>query len=358
MLRLALASLATIVVISAGWLACSSSSSSTAAGPNDAAVEASSKSDGPAPGLFTLGVPCTDSIASIYGDPGTLPSDHGHVIKCAVEPDLAKSDMQAAATQGISTDDAPPATNIGYVGKPFTSGAHVYRILYRTERGDPNNSPGYSSARVFIPDTPRAAGPLPLLVASHATSGQAGHCAPSETSKTMSAPWELDDIETYLYPIVGLGLPAGHAGPRWLRERRRHGEPAERIRAVPRRRQEHARRRPGAGQDVPRCVQWKGCPDRALAGRTQRALGARDPTDVRAGRRHRGRRHAVATLAIAAILGRHPGCPVGLSARDVAHGERGIHIMSTTTRTASCSTGPGTGSTRSSRPSRRSSRAS
>jgi pimeloyl-ACP methyl ester carboxylesterase len=97
--------------------------------------------------------------------------------------------------------------NIGYVGKPFTSGAHVYRILYRTERGDPNNSPGYSSARVFIPDTPRAAGRLPLVVASHATSGQAGHCAPSEVSKTVSATWALNDIETYLYPIVGLGLP-------------------------------------------------------------------------------------------------------------------------------------------------------
>ena len=205
MTRLALASLATLVAVSSGWLACSSGSSSAGPGPSDASTEAEAASDGPATG-FTLAIPCTDTIASIYGAPGPLPSDKGHIIKCAIDADIAKSDMQATATQGISTDDAP-AKNIGYLGKPFTSGAHVYRILYRTERGDPNKSPGYSSAKVLIPDHPRAAGPLPLLVASHATAGQAGRCAPSEASKTVSAPWAINDIDTYLFPLVGLGLP-------------------------------------------------------------------------------------------------------------------------------------------------------
>ena len=206
MTRLALASLGTLVGISSVWLACSSKSSGTGAGPGsgDASVEAGG--DAPLATAFTLAIPCTDSIASIYGDPGTLPSDNGHILKCAVDADIAKSDMQATAAQAISTDD-PPAMNIVYTGKPFTSGAHVYRIVYRTERGDANSSPGYSSARVFIPDTPRKAGPLPLVVASHATSGQAGPCAPSLASKAVSAAWGLNDIDTYLYPIVGGGLP-------------------------------------------------------------------------------------------------------------------------------------------------------
>src|SRR5580704_17575852 len=106
MTRLALASLATLTAISSVSLACSSKSSGAGAGPGsgDASVEAAGD-DGPAATGFTLAIPCTDSIASIYGDPGTLPSDNGHVLKCAVDADLAKSDMQATAAQAISTDD-------------------------------------------------------------------------------------------------------------------------------------------------------------------------------------------------------------------------------------------------------------
>src|SRR5438132_342793 len=94
----------------------------------------------------------------------------------------APSDGGGTADEG--TDAAVgPATQAsggeGYQGKPFTSGAHVYRILYRTERGDAANSAGYSSAIVYVPDTPRT-GPAPVVVASHGSRGQAAKCAPSK----------------------------------------------------------------------------------------------------------------------------------------------------------------------------------
>jgi pimeloyl-ACP methyl ester carboxylesterase len=200
--RVTFGSWAAAVALSGAWLACSTSNGA----PPGGATGDGGGGDGAAASAFTPAVTCADSIASVYGDPGTLPAGNGDIIKCAVDSDVSMSAMQAFASQAISADD-PPATNIVYQGKPFTSGAHVYRILYRTERGDPNNSPGYSSAKVYIPDTPRAAGPLPLVVASHPTAGQAGQCAPSEASPTVSAPWALNDVDLYAYSIVGAGLP-------------------------------------------------------------------------------------------------------------------------------------------------------
>ncbi len=205
MTRFALASLATCAALSSAWMACSSSDETSGSKDAGPATEGGNGDAAPA-GIFTLAIPCTDSIASLYGDPGPLPAGKGDIIKCAIDTDIAKADMQTIANNAITTDD-PPATEITYQGKKFTSGAHVYRILYRTERGDTANTPGYSVAKVLIPDTPRAAGPLPLVVVSHQTSGQAGVCAPSEASSTVSAPWAINDIDTYLFPLVGGGLP-------------------------------------------------------------------------------------------------------------------------------------------------------
>jgi predicted esterase len=78
----------------------------------------------------------------------------------------------------------------------------VYRVLYRTERGDPNGTPGYSSALVLLPDTPRATA-LPVVVASHGSRGQAGQCASSLEGQ---AAWYVDpDFIHQVYPLVGLG---------------------------------------------------------------------------------------------------------------------------------------------------------
>ncbi len=123
---------------------------------------------------------CTDSMESIYADPGPLPADLGAIIKCAKDKDLSAADIKAGAPN--------------HVGKGFASGAHVYRVLYRTERGDAAKTPGTSSAMVYIPTTPRAA-TLPVIVASHGTVGQSPKCTPSKAPALYQAG-----------PIVGAGF--------------------------------------------------------------------------------------------------------------------------------------------------------
>lgn len=191
--------------------ACSSGSSGGAqpggdGGPDTSTTEGGGggdSGDGGGGGVsFTPTNPCTDSIDSIYADPGDVSAmAKGQIIKCAHDKDLSPTDlMNDAVNVG---DSGTPA----YQGKNFTSGAHVYRILYRTERGDPANSPGYSSALVFIPDTPRK-GPttaLPLVVAAHGSRGQAGKCAPSKDDPAaMDVHWDFVHL---VYPFVGFGFP-------------------------------------------------------------------------------------------------------------------------------------------------------
>ena len=74
-------------------------------------------------------VACADTIDSIYADPGTLPADKGAIIHCAKDKDITANEIQALLTSEGTTI------------RPVTSGAHVYRILYRTERGDAANTP-------------------------------------------------------------------------------------------------------------------------------------------------------------------------------------------------------------------------
>jgi pimeloyl-ACP methyl ester carboxylesterase len=139
---------------------------------------------------FALEVSCDDTADSIYGDPGALPAEKGAVMKCTKDPNIAAADLQARADKN------------GYKGKPFTSGAKVYRVLFRTERGDAANTPGYSSAIVYVPDKPRAA-QLPVVVASHGSRGQAAACAPSKN--TPEGQFVQDDFERLVFPLVGAG---------------------------------------------------------------------------------------------------------------------------------------------------------
>lgn len=128
-------------------------------------------------------MPCDDAVAAIYGAPGKLPDELGTIIKCSKGKHLSAQELTAKAH--------------GYVGKPFTSGADVYLVLYRTERGNAAKSPGTSSALVYVPDVPRAApgGKLPVIVSSHGTKGQGAACASSRR-----------DYDSYMnYPLVGAG---------------------------------------------------------------------------------------------------------------------------------------------------------
>jgi pimeloyl-ACP methyl ester carboxylesterase len=170
--------------------ACSSSDNGSAAdggGSGDVAADVANPS--------VPEITCSDSIASVYMDPGDVSAQpKGAILKCAHDSDLSASALLAAA----QTD----AGLIPYSGRPFTSGAHVYRVLYRTERGDPNGTPGYSSALVFLPDTPRAV-QLPVMVVSHGSFGQGSKCAPSLHDPASS--WVYPGFPQLVYPFVGFG---------------------------------------------------------------------------------------------------------------------------------------------------------
>jgi alpha-beta hydrolase superfamily lysophospholipase len=120
----------------------------------------------------------------------------GAILKCAHDQDFTAAALLAAAS---APDDAG---DTGYKGRPFTSGARVYRVLYRTERGDAKGTPGYSSALVLLPDTPRASR-SPVVVASHGSRGQAGRCAPSQLDP--AAADVNGDFIHQVYPLVGFG---------------------------------------------------------------------------------------------------------------------------------------------------------
>jgi pimeloyl-ACP methyl ester carboxylesterase len=163
---------------------------------------------------LALAVACDDTIGSIYDDPGALPPDNGAILRCARDVDISRTDLEARARANASGDSAP-AQNGAYDGKPFTSGARVYRVLFRTERGDGTRSPGYSSAKVFLPDTPRAAS-LPVVVGARGSRGQAPACTASKEDPAADA--VNPDYRALAYPLVGLGFPviipdlAGYAG--------------------------------------------------------------------------------------------------------------------------------------------------
>ncbi len=138
---------------------------------------------------LTLSLPCADTIDSVYGDPGALPATAGAIIRCAHDKDVDRAALESAERARVQA----------YVGAPFTSGARIFRVLYRTERGNDAKTPGYSSALVLVPDTPRAPS-LPAIVVGHATFGQAKKCTPSQDT------FPKDDASAaMIFPLVGAG---------------------------------------------------------------------------------------------------------------------------------------------------------
>jgi pimeloyl-ACP methyl ester carboxylesterase len=145
----------------------------------------------PKPAGVSAELACKDTIDSVYGDPGALPAEAGAIIKCAREPDRSVADLTAS----LKMDPR-------FTAAALTSGAHVYRVLYRTERGGPSPAPGYSSALVMLPDKPRAA-KLPIVVVSHGSRGQGPKCAPSRNDPAASS--VQADFPIIAYPFVGYG---------------------------------------------------------------------------------------------------------------------------------------------------------
>ncbi|MFT3838375.1 MAG: lipase family protein [Myxococcaceae bacterium] len=111
-------------------------------------------------------LPCTDNPSTLWDDPAsalsTNPAARGDILRCAHETD------QSATEIGLSM---PQVMN--------PSGTHRYFVEYATTLG--NGQPGFSSARVWLPDTPRAT-PMPVVVIAHPSLGLADTVAPSKNT--------------------------------------------------------------------------------------------------------------------------------------------------------------------------------
>lgn len=171
-----------VCLMAPSLLGCGSEEGTTSGDVTDTPMETAG------PGGFVLETACDDTIDSIYADPGALPDAKGAILRCATDGTLSQAAIQTRAEE------------IGYTGKALASGARVYRVLYRTERG--TGAPSYSSALVYLPDKPLAE-KLPVVVASHGSRGQTGKCAPSLNDP--AADYVHIDFERQILPLVGAG---------------------------------------------------------------------------------------------------------------------------------------------------------
>lgn len=149
-----------------------------------------------APTGLAVAVACTSTTDDVYVVPSSMPAfsaaARGDIVRCGHDSDLSLADVQKQIT----------ATAIQVTP---TSGAHLYRVAYRTTRG--NGKPGVSTARVYLPDTPRAL-PLPVIVVAHPTEGLAPSCAPSKVAGSLAdqaLPWAAIGYAVIAPDYAGLG---------------------------------------------------------------------------------------------------------------------------------------------------------
>ncbi|MBL8955906.1 MAG: hypothetical protein JNK82_34345 [Myxococcaceae bacterium] len=86
----------------------------------------------------------------------------------------------------------------------------TYFLSYRTTRG--NGQPGASTARVFLPKSPRAA-PAPMVVIGHPSVGIADGCAPTREMNgvfSLALPWAEKGYPVIAPDYAGLGNPGTH----------------------------------------------------------------------------------------------------------------------------------------------------
>ncbi len=155
----------------------------------DAGAEDAGAPDAGVPGADAPALACDDAEGLVWGDPAApLSADagaRGEVLRCAFEVDVSAAEIAVAMPQ---------------LSNP--SGAHRYLLQYQTTRG--NGAPGFSSARVWLPATPRP-GPLPVVVIAHPSQGLADTCAPTKTAPTHT------DLALYWvargYPVIAPDYP-------------------------------------------------------------------------------------------------------------------------------------------------------
>jgi hypothetical protein len=173
-------------------------------GPTDAAPADANPDAGPdgdagdaaPPNVSAPGIPCTDTLANVYVTPSNLQpptlATRGDVLRCAFDVTYTEAQVaQQAMAKGVTT--------------PMKTGVSLYRIEFRTQRGD--GSDGASSARVYLPATP-AALPLPVIVVGHPSDGLAQSCAPSldpNSNQDLALPWAGLGFAVIVPDYAGLG---------------------------------------------------------------------------------------------------------------------------------------------------------
>ena len=155
--------------------------------------------DSAIPTTLALAVPCVDSADDVYvtpmGLPALGPSSQGDVVRCHHD---------------VSFDETGTAVDATLTGKGIalgvpSSGVTVYRIAFRTFRG--NQTAAASTARVYLPTTPRAL-PLPIIVVGHPSQGMGDACAPSKDQTLLlevALPWAARGYAVITPDYTGLG---------------------------------------------------------------------------------------------------------------------------------------------------------
>lgn len=132
-------------------------------------------------------VPCVDTPADVYVAVARSNAPLGTILACAVDPVLAIGDLPALVGDGIDV----------------TSAVHQYRIAYQTR--DAHGGPAVSTARVYLPSTPRAR-PVPIVVAMHGSVGLADNCVPStESDNSLPLPYAARGFAAIAPDLAGLG---------------------------------------------------------------------------------------------------------------------------------------------------------
>ena len=142
-------------------------------------------------------IACPDTPGAVYATPPDLPpmamDSRGAILTCALDTSFTASDVAAKLAAKSVTGVAP------------TTGTTFYRIAYRTYRDD--GVPGVSTARVYLPSTPRAL-PLPVVAVAHPTMGLATSCTPSMDPTNLddlALPWAAHGFAVVATDYAGLG---------------------------------------------------------------------------------------------------------------------------------------------------------
>lgn len=121
--------------------------------PPDAPIDLNAPTDVPA-------VPCAATAADVYAATASPTAKQGDILACSPSDVLAQADVQSAIGDGVEA----------------TTDVSTFLIAYATRAGD--GSPAASTARVYLPHTPKAR-PVPLAVVGHGSVGLADGCVPS-----------------------------------------------------------------------------------------------------------------------------------------------------------------------------------